>query len=39
MADVGTLEAAPEAGDFIDPSFMQMVKDDPELAAFATLQD
>jgi ABC-type nitrate/sulfonate/bicarbonate transport system substrate-binding protein len=39
MAEVGTLEAAPEAGDFIDPSFMQLVKDDPELAAFGTLQD
>jgi ABC-type nitrate/sulfonate/bicarbonate transport system substrate-binding protein len=39
MTDVGTLEAAPEASDFIDPSFMQMVKDDPELAAFANLED
>lgn len=39
MTEVGTLEAAPEAGDFIDPRFMQMVMDDPELAAFATLKN
>jgi ABC-type nitrate/sulfonate/bicarbonate transport system substrate-binding protein len=39
MTDVGTLEAAPDAADFIDPSFMQMVMDDPELAAFANLED
>ena len=39
MTDVGTLEAAPAPGDFIDPSFMQMVMDDPELAAFANLND
>lgn len=39
MTSVGTIDAAPGAGDFIDPSFMQMVMDDPELAAFATLQN
>lgn len=39
MTEVGTLESAPEAESFIDPSYMQMVMDDPELAAFATLQD
>ncbi len=39
MTGVGTLEATPAAADFIDPQFMQMVMDDPELAAFATLQN
>jgi NitT/TauT family transport system substrate-binding protein len=39
MTSVGTVDAAPEATSFIDPSFMQLVADDPELAAFATLQD
>ncbi len=39
MADVGTFDENPDPADYIDPSFMQMVMDDPELAAFATLQD
>lgn len=39
MADVGTFEQNPSAADYIDPSFMSLVMDDPELAAFATLQD
>jgi ABC-type nitrate/sulfonate/bicarbonate transport system substrate-binding protein len=39
MVDVGTFEENPDANEYIDPSFMQMVMDDPELAAFATLQD
>jgi ABC-type nitrate/sulfonate/bicarbonate transport system substrate-binding protein len=39
MTDVGTLESNPETGDYIDPSFMQMVMDDPELRDFATLKD
>lgn len=39
MTDVGTLDANPAVADYIDPSFMQMVMDDPELAAFATLQN
>ncbi|HMO08771.1 MAG TPA: hypothetical protein PKD10_14155, partial [Paracoccaceae bacterium] len=39
MVSVGTVETAPAAADFIDPKFMQMVMDDPVLAAFATLKD
>ncbi|NNU81810.1 ABC transporter substrate-binding protein [Halovulum dunhuangense] len=39
MASVGTFAAAPAPADFIDPSFMQMVADDPDLAAFANRQD
>jgi ABC-type nitrate/sulfonate/bicarbonate transport system substrate-binding protein len=39
MTDFGTLEVNPEPSDYIDPSFMQMVMDDPELSAFARLQD
>jgi ABC-type nitrate/sulfonate/bicarbonate transport system substrate-binding protein len=39
MAEFGTLDASPEPRDFIDPSFMQMVMDDPELRAFATLEN
>lgn len=39
MVSVGTIESAPEADSFIDTTFMQMVADDEELAAFATLSD
>jgi ABC-type nitrate/sulfonate/bicarbonate transport system substrate-binding protein len=39
MTEVGTLDANPEPGDYIDPSFMQMLMDDPDLRAFATLED
>jgi ABC-type nitrate/sulfonate/bicarbonate transport system substrate-binding protein len=39
MQSVGTVEAAPAGADFIDPKFMQMVMDDPKLAAFAMLKD
>jgi ABC-type nitrate/sulfonate/bicarbonate transport system substrate-binding protein len=39
MTDFGTLEVNPEPSDYIDPSFVQMVMDDPELSAFARLQD
>lgn len=39
MAEVGTFEENPDPATYIDPSFMQMVMDDSELAAFATLQD
>jgi len=35
MTMVGTTETTPVAEDYIDPSFMQMVMDDPELRAFA----
>lgn len=39
MQSVGTVEKAPAGADFIDPKFMQMVMDDPKLAAFAMLKD
>lgn len=39
MADGGTFDENPDPASYIDPSFMQMVMDDPELAAFATLKD
>lgn len=39
MAEVGTLQEAPEAADFVDPSYMKMVADDAELAAFARRAD
>ncbi len=39
MTDFGTFDVNPEPGDYIDPSFMQMVMDDPELRDFATLKD
>lgn len=39
MTSVGTTTATPAAADYIQPKFMQMVKDDPRLAAFATLRD
>lgn len=35
MTSVGTTESTPVAADFINPSFMQMVMDDPVLRAFA----
>ena len=35
MTSVGTTEATPAAADYINPSFMQMVMDDPMLRAFA----
>jgi hypothetical protein len=35
MTSVGTTETTPVAEDYIDPRFMQMVMDDPELRAFA----
>ena len=35
MTSVGTTESTPAAADFINPTFMQMVMDDPELRAFA----
>jgi NitT/TauT family transport system substrate-binding protein len=35
MTSVGTTESTPAAADYIDPRFMQMVADDPVLAAFA----
>ena len=35
MTSVGTTDATPVAGDYINPSFMQMVMDDPDLRAFA----
>ncbi len=35
MTSVGTTETTPVAADYINPSFMQMVMDDPELRAFA----
>jgi NitT/TauT family transport system substrate-binding protein len=39
MTSVGTITATPKAADYIDPSFMQRVKADPALAAFATRKD
>ena len=39
MVDVGTFDVNPDPAEYIDPNFMQMVMDDPGLAAFATLQD
>lgn len=39
MTEVGTLPEAPRAADFIDPSFMRMVAEAPELAAFARRAD
>ncbi len=35
MTSVGTTDVTPDAMDYIDGSFMQMVMDDPELRAFA----
>ena len=35
MTSVGTTETTPVAADYINPSFMQMVMDDPELRAIA----
>ncbi len=35
MTSVGTTESTPDAADYIDGRFMQMVMDDPELRAFA----
>ena len=35
MTSVGTTETTPAAEDYINPSFMQMVMDDPELRAIA----
>jgi ABC-type nitrate/sulfonate/bicarbonate transport system substrate-binding protein len=35
MTSVGTTDSTPATEDFINPSFMQMVMDDPELRAFA----
>lgn len=35
MTSVGTTEVTPVAADYINPSFMQMVMDDPVLRAFA----
>ncbi len=39
MVSVGTMEEAPDTADFVDATYMQMVADDEELAAFATLSD
>lgn len=39
MGEVGTLTTVPEASNFVDPSFMKMVADDPTLAAFARRAD
>lgn len=36
MTSVGTTETTPVAADYINPSFMQMVMDDPKLRAFAS---
>ena len=35
MASTGTVDPAPDPGAYVDPTYMQMVADDPELAAFA----
>lgn len=39
MTDFEALDVNPGPSDYVDPSFMQMVMDDPELSAFARLQD
>ncbi|OYR22993.1 ABC transporter substrate-binding protein [Brucella thiophenivorans] len=39
MKDVGTITDNPAAEKYIDPRFLQMVKDDPKLAAFARKAD
>jgi len=39
MTEVGTIRSNPDVSKYIDPKFMQMVRNDPALAAFASKTD